>query len=73
MEIGFFLNNNNGSDTDMTVEPPFFFSNTPTFIYGGWEGYNSKHKHEYCHWDKYCSTQTKLEGSICIYNKLQLR
>ena len=37
MEIGLLLNNNNGSDTDMMVGPPFFLNNTPTFIYGGWE------------------------------------
>ena len=45
MEVGFLLNNNNnGSDADMmTVEP--LFNNTPTFIYGGWEGYYSIHKY----------------------------
>ena len=35
MEIGFLLNNNNGSDTDMTVEPLFLTTPQHSFMVVG--------------------------------------
>ena len=35
MEVGFFLNNNNGSDTDMTVEPLFLTTPQHSFMVVG--------------------------------------
>ena len=50
MEVDFLLHRQdrqiryNGSNTDMMVGT-LFLNNTPIFIYGGWEGYYSIHKH----------------------------
>ena len=42
-KLVFSYTNNNGSNTNMMVG--ILFNNTPTFIYGGWEGYYSINKH----------------------------